>query len=166
MTWEMSKRSTYLVAQREFLTPFTRTGNGKVSRNCTRTLSWKPGKSVWRTKTAHPKKCGCWNFGKNLLPFTLNTPLSDSSRNPWGTPKHGSWQGAWSDGSKEWTPKTLEELNHKQGVDSVFVRTFFSVLLKFARSFHGQAHLSEMNCGCGAHEHVLTMECHHSKSTW
>lgn len=52
-------------------------------------------------------------------------------RNPWGTPKHGSWQGAWSDGSKEWTAKTLEELNHKQGVDSVFWISYEDFLRKY-----------------------------------
>ncbi|KAL5315252.1 hypothetical protein ACEPPN_017904 [Leptodophora sp. 'Broadleaf-Isolate-01'] len=52
-------------------------------------------------------------------------------RNPWGTPKHGSWQGAWSDGSKEWTAETLEELNHQQGVDSVFWISYDDFLRKY-----------------------------------
>ncbi|KUJ13041.1 cysteine proteinase [Mollisia scopiformis] len=52
-------------------------------------------------------------------------------RNPWGTSKHGSWQGAWSDGSKEWTPETLKELNHQQGIDSVFWISYEDFLRKY-----------------------------------
>lgn len=39
-------------------------------------------------------------------------------RNPWGA--GGEWQGAWSDGSAEWTPETMTLLKHKFGDDGVF----------------------------------------------
>ena len=64
-------------------------------------------------------------------------------RNPWGTPKEGLWTGAWSDGSKEWTAETLQELGHKFGSDSVFWISYKDVLRKFqyfdrTRLFHNQ----------------------------
>lgn len=37
--------------------------------------------------------------------------------NPWGKQE---WNGAWSDGSKEWTPEVLEKLNHTFGDDGLF----------------------------------------------
>ncbi|CAG8774555.1 35318_t:CDS:2, partial [Racocetra persica] len=38
-------------------------------------------------------------------------------RNPWGTTE---WTGAWSDGSKEWTPERMIKLNHRFGDDGTF----------------------------------------------
>jgi hypothetical protein len=38
-------------------------------------------------------------------------------RNPWGS--GGEWQGAWSDGSAEWTAEWMTLLNHKFGDDGV-----------------------------------------------
>lgn len=37
-------------------------------------------------------------------------------RNPWGRKE---WNGAWSDGSPEWTPERMEKLGHKFGNDGV-----------------------------------------------
>ncbi|KAG4277403.1 hypothetical protein FPRO04_14107 [Fusarium proliferatum] len=39
-------------------------------------------------------------------------------RNPWGKFRKGIWEGAWSDGSKEWTTE-VQEVGHKFGSDSV-----------------------------------------------
>jgi hypothetical protein len=52
-------------------------------------------------------------------------------RNPWGKGKKGTWQGAWSDGSKEFTPKAQIELKHKFGSDSVFWISYPDLLRKY-----------------------------------
>lgn len=41
-------------------------------------------------------------------------------RNPWGRQE---WNGAWSDGSKEWTADMMRELDHTFGDDGVRVLT-------------------------------------------
>lgn len=52
-------------------------------------------------------------------------------RNPWGKGKKGNWEGAWSDGSKEFTPEAQIELNHKFGNDSVFWISYHDLLRKY-----------------------------------
>ena len=52
-------------------------------------------------------------------------------RNPWGKGKKGNWEGAWSDGSKEFTPEAQLELNHKFGSDSVFWISYEDLLRKY-----------------------------------
>lgn len=52
-------------------------------------------------------------------------------RNPWGKVKKGVWEGAWSDGSKEFTPEIQLELNHKFGADSVFWISYEDFLRKY-----------------------------------
>ena len=42
-------------------------------------------------------------------------------RNPWGCQE---WNGAWSDGSKEWTPDIMKELDHTFGDDGIFWISF------------------------------------------
>ncbi|KAK3368666.1 hypothetical protein B0H63DRAFT_79367 [Podospora didyma] len=52
-------------------------------------------------------------------------------RNPWGKTKKGIWEGAWSDGSKEWTTEVQEELGHTFGNDSVFWISYEDLLRKY-----------------------------------
>lgn len=53
------------------------------------------------------------------------------NRNPWGKAKKGIWEGAWSDGSKEWTAEVQEELGHNFGGDSVFWISYDDLLRKY-----------------------------------
>ena len=50
-------------------------------------------------------------------------------RNPWGTDE---WRGAWSDGSEQWTPEWMHELNHKFGDDGMFWISYEDLLDKFS----------------------------------
>ncbi|KAK4150867.1 calpain-D [Chaetomidium leptoderma] len=52
-------------------------------------------------------------------------------RNPWGKTKKGIWEGAWSDGSKEWTAEAQEEIGHQFGGDSVFWISYEDLLRKY-----------------------------------
>ncbi|TDZ40721.1 Calpain-9 [Colletotrichum trifolii] len=52
-------------------------------------------------------------------------------RNPWGKIRKGLWEGAWSDGSKEWTTEVQEELGHHFGNDSVFWINYEDFLRKY-----------------------------------
>ncbi|KAK2032494.1 calpain family cysteine protease [Colletotrichum zoysiae] len=52
-------------------------------------------------------------------------------RNPWGKIRKGVWEGAWSDGSKEWTTEVQEELGHHFGNDSVFWINYDDFLRKY-----------------------------------
>ncbi|KAF6836715.1 Calpain-9 [Colletotrichum plurivorum] len=52
-------------------------------------------------------------------------------RNPWGKIRKGLWEGAWSDGSKEWTTEVQEELGHHFGNDSVFWINYEDFLSKY-----------------------------------
>ena len=53
------------------------------------------------------------------------------NRNPWGKVKKGNWEGAWSDGSKEWTTEVQQELNHSFGGDSTFWISYEDLLRKY-----------------------------------
>ncbi|PNH64182.1 hypothetical protein VD0002_g4406 [Verticillium dahliae] len=50
-------------------------------------------------------------------------------KNPWGK---GEWKGAWSDGSKEWTPEWLRQLNHTFGDDGAFWISYTDLLKKYS----------------------------------
>ncbi|KAM0277223.1 hypothetical protein ACHAQH_005944 [Verticillium albo-atrum] len=52
-------------------------------------------------------------------------------RNPWGKIRKGIWEGAWSDGSRDWTPEIQAELGHQFGNDSVFWISYEDFLNKF-----------------------------------
>ncbi|KAA8564893.1 hypothetical protein EYC84_010663 [Monilinia fructicola] len=49
-------------------------------------------------------------------------------RNPWG---EGEWKGAWSDGSKEWTPEWMKKLEHTFGNDGSFWMSYDDLLKKY-----------------------------------
>ncbi|KAF7543000.1 hypothetical protein G7Z17_g11100 [Cylindrodendrum hubeiense] len=49
-------------------------------------------------------------------------------KNPWGK---GEWNGAWSDGSKEWTPEWLTKLDHRFGDDGDFWISYKDLLRKY-----------------------------------
>ncbi|QRV99618.1 calpain family cysteine protease [Ceratobasidium sp. AG-Ba] len=62
------------------------------------------------------------SLGKRILYFSEKRFLR--IRNPWG---RAEWTGAWSDGSKEWTPewlKLLPDLDHKFGDDGEFLMEY------------------------------------------
>ncbi|KAL9032714.1 MAG: hypothetical protein Q9214_007849, partial [Letrouitia sp. 1 TL-2023] len=48
--------------------------------------------------------------------------------NPWGKKE---WEGAWSDGSEEWTPDRMRRLNHQFGNDGVFWISYKDLLKNF-----------------------------------
>ncbi|KAL2107670.1 hypothetical protein VUR80DRAFT_4893 [Thermomyces stellatus] len=52
-------------------------------------------------------------------------------RNPWGKLRKGVWEGAYSDGSKEWTADVQKELGHSFGNDSVFWIPYEDLLAKY-----------------------------------
>eukprot|EP01125_Pyxidicula_operculata_P004086 TRINITY_DN1585_c1_g1_i1.p1 TRINITY_DN1585_c1_g1~~TRINITY_DN1585_c1_g1_i1.p1 ORF type:complete len:1011 (+),score=266.75 TRINITY_DN1585_c1_g1_i1:116-3034(+) len=51
-------------------------------------------------------------------------------RNPWGSYE---WTGAWSDGSKEWTPELMANINFSFGDDGTFFMEFFDWCEQFTR---------------------------------
>ncbi|KAF4989698.1 hypothetical protein FGRMN_8967 [Fusarium graminum] len=53
-------------------------------------------------------------------------------RNPWGKVRKGIWEGAWSDGSKEWTAEVQEEMDHTFGSDSVFWISYEDLIRKYS----------------------------------
>ena len=63
--------------------------------------------------------------------MSWNCAYSSVCRNPWGKTKKGIWEGAWSDGSKEWTTEAQQELGHQFGSDSVFWISYEDLLRKY-----------------------------------
>jgi calpain family cysteine protease len=56
-------------------------------------------------------------------------------RNPWGSrggDAVGEWDGAWSDGSKEWTPYWMNKLGHSFDDDGVFWMSFEDMMITFS----------------------------------
>ncbi|RAK73077.1 calpain-like protein [Aspergillus fijiensis CBS 313.89] len=49
-------------------------------------------------------------------------------RNPWGKKE---WNGAWSDGSEQWTPEWMAKLGHKFGNDGFFWISYDDLLKKY-----------------------------------
>ncbi|KAG7116641.1 Calpain-8 like protein [Verticillium longisporum] len=64
-----------------------------------------------------------------LISFELNGERLVHLKNPWGK---GEWKGAWSDGSKEWTPEWLRQLNHTFGDDGAFWISYTDLLKKYS----------------------------------
>ena len=64
--------------------------------------------------------------------------------NPWGKQE---WNGAWSDGSKEWTPKVMEQLNHTFGDDGLFWISFSDFLqvsiLRFSSMLNSEVTIAQ-----------------------
>ncbi|KAH7128524.1 hypothetical protein B0J11DRAFT_431772 [Dendryphion nanum] len=55
-------------------------------------------------------------------------------RNPWGRRSWngvGEWSGAWSDGSKEWTPYWMNKLNYRFGDDGLFWMSYEDMQKRF-----------------------------------
>lgn len=65
------------------------------------------------------------------MPTIILSVQLTQCRNPWGNARSGNWHGAWSDGSKEFTPEIQQELNHKFGTDSVFWISYADLLRKY-----------------------------------
>lgn len=56
------------------------------------------------------------------------------SRNPWGKRAWtgvGEWNGAWSDGSKEWTPYWMKKLDYRFGDDGLFWMSYDDIRKRF-----------------------------------
>jgi hypothetical protein len=53
-------------------------------------------------------------------------------RNPWG---RGEWNGAWSDGSKEWTPQLMRHFKYTFENDGTFFMKFEDFLKNFNRIY-------------------------------
>ena len=49
-------------------------------------------------------------------------------RNPWG---EAEWSGRWSDGSEQWTPESMQRLNHRFGDDGMFWISYEDLLRKY-----------------------------------
>ncbi|KAF2258690.1 cysteine proteinase [Lojkania enalia] len=55
-------------------------------------------------------------------------------RNPWGERirgEIGEWNGAWSDGSKEWTPYWMKKLDYRFGDDGLFWMSYDDLRARF-----------------------------------
>jgi hypothetical protein len=55
-------------------------------------------------------------------------------RNPWGKRNwqgSGEWNGAWSDGAKEWTPYWMNKLNYRFGDDGLFWMSYEDLQKRF-----------------------------------
>jgi hypothetical protein len=94
---------------------------GTVFQKVMLMLSWKPENCQMGQDFL--------NFGKFVCRCMFNS--ANVFSNPWGKGKRGNWEGAWSDGSKEFTPEAQRELNHKFGSDSVFWISYQDLLRKY-----------------------------------
>lgn len=65
-------------------------------------------------------------------------------KNPWG---ESEWSGPWSDGSKEWTPEALKDLEFQFGDDGIFWMPYEDFLMRYdvlnrTRLFSPEWHVS------------------------
>ena len=63
-------------------------------------------------------------------------------KNPWG---YAEWNGPWSDGSKEWTPEALKELDFKFGNDGVFWIPYEDFLRRFPEIYQTRLFTPDWN---------------------
>jgi hypothetical protein len=63
-------------------------------------------------------------------------------RNPWG---QREWKGPWSDGSKEWTAKALQDLDYKFGKGGIFWMPYEDFLGRFVQIWHTRLFTPEWN---------------------
>lgn len=64
----------------------------------------------------------------------LSNKRTHDCRNPWGRRSWngiGEWNGAWSDGSKEWTPYWLKKLDYRFGDDGLFWMSYDDIQKRF-----------------------------------
>ena len=63
-------------------------------------------------------------------------------KNPWGRVE---WNGPWSDGSKEWTPEALKELDFKFGNDGIFWMPYEDFLRRYAQIYQTRLFTPDWN---------------------
>jgi len=63
-------------------------------------------------------------------------------KNPWGDTE---WNGRWSDGSKEWTPEALKELDFTFGNEGIFWMPYESFLERFVEIWRARLFTEDWN---------------------
>jgi hypothetical protein len=69
-----------------------------------------------------------------LSELAIGSTRTHNYRNPWGRRSFngvGEWNGAWSDGSKEWTPYWMKKLDYRFGDDGLFWMSYDDIQKRF-----------------------------------